>query len=160
MQAKKRQSSRRDSASNMHFYGSVEHSIDEKNRITVPAQFRAGVGEKFFLCKGMNDKCLWILPENEFKTLLDRMKEKVPKSDRQGQKWVAMFTESTCDRQLDRQNRIALPPQLLDYAGITGKVKIFGQNERIEIWALERWNEEMTQDFSELSSQMFSIYNI
>jgi MraZ protein len=146
--------------SEAHFYGSAEHSIDDKNRITMPVQFRAGLGEKFFLCKGMNDKCLWILPEDEFVSLLNRMKEKIPKSDRRGQKWIAMFTESAVDRNLDRFNRISLPISLLEYAGITGKVKVYGHDERIEIWALERWQEEMQEDFSDLSANMCEVYNI
>jgi MraZ protein len=143
-----------------HFYGSADHSIDEKNRITVPVQFRMGLGERFFLCKGMNDKCLWLLPEDEFKSLLDRMKDRIPKSDRKGQKWIAMFTESTVDRQLDKANRISLPPSLLEYARITGKVKIYGHDERVEIWAAERWMEEMVEDFDELSFELGEKYDV
>lgn len=144
----------------VHFYGSAEHSIDDKNRVTVPVQFRTGLGENFYLCKGMNDRCLWLLPEHEFKTLLDTMKDKIPRSDRRGQKFIAMFTESAQDRRLDRQNRIAVPTELLEYAGITSKVKIYGHDERIEIWALEKWQDEMTEDFADLSSEMFEKYNI
>jgi MraZ protein len=147
-------------AADLHFYGSTDHSLDDKNRITVPVQFRAGLGERFYLCKGMNDKCLWLLPEHEFKVLLDNMKERIPRSDRRGQKWVAMFTESAADRRLDNQNRIAIPGNLLEYAGINDKVKIFGHDERIEIWAMERWSEEMSEDFSDLSVEMFEKYNI
>lgn len=144
----------------MSFYGNAEHSIDDKNRVTIPVRFRTDLGDRFFLCKGMNDKCLWLLPEHEFKGLLDRMKERIPKSDKKGQKWIALFTESTVDRQLDPQNRIAIPPELLDYAGITSKMKIYGHNERVEIWALEKWQEEMIEDFSELSSAMYEKYEI
>lgn len=143
-----------------HFYGSVEHSIDEKNRITVPAQFRAGLGNQFFICKALNNECIWLLPEEEFKSLLDTMKTKVPRSDRRGQMWIALFTESAAERQLDKANRIAIPQQLLDYAGIKSKVKIFGQNERIEIWALEKWNEYSNVSFTELSDEMRKVYNI
>jgi MraZ protein len=143
-----------------HFHGSADHSIDEKNRITVPVQFRAGLGERFFLCKGMNDKCLWLLPEEEFKSILDRMEEKIPKSDRKGQKWIAMFTESTVDRQMDKANRISLTPSLMEYARITGKVKIYGHGGRVEIWAAERWLEEMVEDFDELSVELGEKYDI
>lgn len=108
----------------------------------------------------MNDKCLWLLPEKEFKSLLERMKERIPKSDRRGQKWIAMFTESAIDRQMDRFNRISIPANLLEYTGVKNKVKIFGHNERVEIWSLERWNQEMVEDFSDLSAEMCSIYNI
>jgi MraZ protein len=144
-----------------HFYGSAEHSLDDKNRITIPVQFRAGLGSKFFICKGMNDRCLWIIPEDEFKGLLDKMKERVPKSDRKGQKWIALFTESAEDRELDRQNRVAIPVRLQEYAGIKDRVKVYGHDERIEIWAIEKWSEEMAvEDFSDLSSEMSAIYNI
>ncbi len=146
--------------SEYHFYGSAEHSVDSKNRLTVPAQFRDGLGPRFFLCKGMNSECLWLLPEDEFKALLRSMKEKIPRSDPVGQKWIALFTESAVDRQLDRFNRITIPQELLNYAGIKDKVKIFGHCERVEIWSLERWKEEMSVDFANLSAQMCEKYNI
>ncbi len=144
----------------VHFYGSAEHSIDDKNRVTVPVQFRTGLGDVFYLCKGLNEKCLWLLPEEEFKNLLDTMKEKIPRGDRRGQKFIALFTESAVDRRMDRQNRIALTQGLLEYAQITDKVKIYGHDERIEIWALDHWNQEMAEDFSDLSMEMFEKYNI
>ncbi len=143
-----------------HFYGGAEHKLDDKNRITVPVQFRAGLGDKFYLCKGMNDRCLWILPQEEFGKVLDDMKQKVPKSDKRGQRWIALFTESAVDRQMDRFNRITIPASLLEYADINNQVKIYGHDERIEIWALEKWEDEVMEDFSELSAEMFQAYNI
>ena len=147
---------------NYHFLAGSEHSIDDKKRLSVPTQYRAGLGDKFFLCKSLNDKCLWLMPEEEFNSLLDRMKEKIPKVDKKGQRWIGLFTEGATDRQLDKFNRITIPSKLLEYANIDNRVKLIGHDERIEIWALEVWQEEMEQgeDFNELTEHMFEKYEI
>jgi DNA-binding transcriptional regulator/RsmH inhibitor MraZ len=100
-------------------------------------------------------------PEDEFKSLLDRMKERIPKSDRKGQKWIAMFTESTVDRQMDKANRISLHSiSLLEYARITGKVKIYGHDDawksgqQKDGW--KRWSRTLTNCLLNLAKSMIS----
>ena len=47
------------------FRGQTEHSIDDKNRLTVPAKFREELGETFFVTKGL-DNCLFVFSGPEW----------------------------------------------------------------------------------------------
>ena len=41
------------------FFGEYRHNLDAKGRIIVPAKFREGLGEKFYVTRGM-DGCLFV----------------------------------------------------------------------------------------------------
>jgi len=43
------------------FSGIFIHSVDDKNRLAIPAKFRKALGSTFVLTKGP-DGCLWALP--------------------------------------------------------------------------------------------------
>ena len=44
------------------FHGTFEHSLDAKNRLTIPAKFRAALAGKVFLVRGV-DPCISVYPE-------------------------------------------------------------------------------------------------
>jgi MraZ protein len=44
------------------FHGTFEHSLDAKNRLTIPAKFRAALAGKVFLVRGA-DPCISLYPE-------------------------------------------------------------------------------------------------
>src|SRR3954449_9813264 len=50
------------------FHGTFEHSLDAKNRLTVPAKFRAALAGKVFLVRGP-DPCISLYPEATYSTL-------------------------------------------------------------------------------------------
>lgn len=50
------------------FFGEYRHNLDAKGRIIVPAKFREGLGEKFYVTRGM-DGCLFVYAENEWNLL-------------------------------------------------------------------------------------------
>lgn len=143
------------------FFGNAEHSIDDKKRVTIPAQFRDGLGPVFYLCKAFGDKCLWLMPSAEFHGLLEKMKARVPKSNKRGQRWITLFTSSAIQCRLDRQNRIQIPSDLMEYASLNDKVRLNGAIEKIEIWPLEKWQKDVeVEDFEELSADMCAEFEI
>ena len=40
--------------------GEYQHNMDQKGRVTVPSKFREDLGDKFYVCKGL-DGCLFVL---------------------------------------------------------------------------------------------------
>ncbi|MCD4784735.1 MAG: hypothetical protein K8T10_13015 [Candidatus Eremiobacteraeota bacterium] len=125
----------------MPFIGKAEQKLDNTGRVTVPVAFQRKLKGSFFLCQGINVNCIWILPEENFLTVLNDMVRKIPIDDDEGQEMKAVFASSAVDRTLDKQNRFSLPPHLIKYAGINKKVKIVGNVDRGEIWAIEKWQQ-------------------
>jgi MraZ protein len=131
----------------MMFSGAYEHSVDNKGRTVIPAKFRAKLGEKFILTKGLNG-CLWIFSERAWPEVQQKL---TPKSllDAQGLKLERFFLGSAVECVPDRQGRVAVPSHLLEYAGIEGDIWIVGLSDKIEIWSKKGWesmNESLTDD--------------
>jgi MraZ protein len=58
------------------FSGSFVHSVDDKNRLAIPAKFRKALGSTFMLTKGP-DGCLWALPMERWNLLLSKAGQSV-----------------------------------------------------------------------------------
>jgi MraZ protein len=52
------------------------------------------------------------------------------------------FFAGTVEAPPDKQGRVAIPSHLREFAGLTEKVVITGQYDRIEIWDAARWQQE------------------
>ena len=49
----------------MAFHGQHEHSLDSKDRLTIPARFRSALADGVILVKGL-DPCVEVFPLQEF----------------------------------------------------------------------------------------------
>ena len=47
------------------FSGEYAHQLDEKNRIRIPAKYKAELGDKYVCCKGAT-KCIYVMPVAAF----------------------------------------------------------------------------------------------
>lgn len=132
------------------FSGEHEHTLDEKGRLTIPAKFRPGLAEGFFITRGM-DGCLFVFPPNAWKIISEKVAS-LPLSDPNARLFSRMiFSGLEC--KLDRQGRILLPSSLREHANIESEVVIIGVNSRLEIWSKKRWQEQ-TAKMEEQSSSI------
>jgi len=129
-------------------YGEYSHTIDEKNRLFIPARFRKAFkkGEKLVLSRGL-DGCLFLFPEEEWEKLEDKAKT-LPITARDARAFTRHLFSGASLCVADAQGRIPFPPSLKEYAGIDKEVVIIGVSNRIEIWAKQRWKDycKDTQD--------------
>lgn len=136
------------------FSGAYEHSVDNKGRTVIPAKFRAKLGEKFVLTKGLNG-CLWIFSERVWP---DVQKKLVAKSflDPRGLMLERFFLGSAVECSPDRQGRVAIPAHLLSHAGIEveSDIWIIGLSDKIEIWSKGRWEELNAKLTDDLLAQL------
>lgn len=120
------------------FSGSFNHSVDEKNRVSIPAQFRRDLGARFVLTKGP-DGCLWALPLEQWQIILAKA----------GQSTVIQrfFVASAVYCDSGPKGRCLLPDSLRKHADIKpgDEVAIVGMKNRIEIWSARRWEAVTSQ---------------
>lgn len=129
------------------FRGGAAHSLDDKGRVIIPQKFRLLLGEKFIITKGL-DKCLWVFTDEEYRRLAERLKAQ-PMLDQSTLLLQRFFSASAVDSTADGQGRVAIPPNLREYAAIDKEVMIVGAETRLEIWNKQRWDEleaAMTDD--------------
>jgi MraZ protein len=124
------------------FTGSVEHSLDDKGRLVVPARFRERLGAGFFLTIApTDDPCLALYPPATWVELCALL-EAVPDKNASYRSFVRFFFAHTDELSCDAQGRLMIPAALRSYAKIEKDVVSLGSNTRVEIWARERYEQQ------------------
>lgn len=119
------------------FLGEYEHTVDEKGRLAIPAKFRAGLAEGLVLTRGF-DQNLLLYPMPVWRELAARINA-LPITQPSARNLRRLMFAGASDLGLDKQGRIVLPPNLRQYATITGQAVVTGMDSFIEIWSAERW---------------------
>ena len=117
--------------------GEYAHTIDAKGRVILPADFRAELGEHFFIVKGL-DQCLYIYGENEWASFVQKVRQ-LPETKPVWGGLVRHFF--SCGRVLecDRQGRFLVPGYLRSYANLGKDVVLAGALKRVEVWSKDEW---------------------
>ena len=136
----------------MNIIGETERSIDDKGRIVVPTEIREDLGEVCFLTRGY-DHCLNLYAKKEYDELMVKLKDPT-KMDRKAAMLQRRFAVTPVS--IDNQGRLPISASLRDYAGISLEQKsdqksvvLISADDKIEIWARDRWiayNAEVTDD--------------
>lgn len=117
----------------MSFKSMYFHSMDVKNRLFIPVKFREELGESFILFKGA-ENCIYGYTTEEFETISEQFKNV---KNREVQR---AFFSQIIEASVDKQGRVTLPTDCVEHAGLTKEAVILGAGRRIEIWALENYN--------------------
>ncbi|MEI6638594.1 MAG: division/cell wall cluster transcriptional repressor MraZ [Chlorobium sp.] len=133
------------------FIGKERHSIDEKGRLMIPVKFRrkfglvASIADDGFVAESR--EALYIIKTPDCS--LELYEPFIWNGMRRGISALSDFNpderllktlmyESLEIVELDRQGRIALSREFLEYAGITRDVVIIGADTKMIIWEPER----------------------
>jgi MraZ protein len=147
------------------FKGQYTHSVDSKGRVSFPAKLRKSLNpqaqENFTILRGL-EPCLYIYPQDEWQKVEDQLSQ-INSFTREGRTVKRNFLRFAEDLSLDNQNRIPLPSQLTEWAGIDGKAVFIGSGERIEVWSPEQLKEvdsELSfESYQELFERVMGDHN-
>lgn len=119
--------------------GEYTHSIDDKNRISLPAKFRTEMGKKIVVAPGL-DQCLFVFTLKEWQKIEEKLNQSslLQANNRSFNRF--MFAGAV-EVEVDSIGRILIPDFLRDRAGIKSKVVVIGVSSRLEIWNEKTWNE-------------------
>lgn len=140
------------------FTGEYRHSVDSKNRLSIPSKFRERLGDVFYITKGL-DHCLFVFSEEEWQNFEAKLKA-LPLSNNAARAFARSFFAGATECELDKQGRVVIPQNLRSHANIDKEVYVNGAGSRIEIWDSTTWedyNALMTSDMDELAKDMESL---
>ena len=124
--------------------GEYEHTIDDKNRLTLPAKFRQAFDEGLVLTRGI-ERCLSAYPrDNWTETVESRLRELDPLS-KESRVMQRYFFSGAAEAELDKQGRVMVPSPLGDYAGLGKEVVVAGIRDHLEIWDRASWRAHLDE---------------
>ena len=138
--------------------GEFHHNIDDKNRLIIPAKFRDEIGDKFVLTRGL-DGCLFIYSLSNWEKIVDKLKN-LPFTKKDARTFMRFFLSGATICEFDKQGRININTSLIEYAKIKKECAIIGVDDRLEIWALEDFNNLMDDNkdnLSDIAENLFSM---
>jgi transcriptional regulator MraZ len=120
------------------FHGIHEHSLDAKNRLTVPARFRSELASGVVLTKGF-ETCLQLYPAAEYAQIAAQALQGVNPLSPQARELNRHLYGNTLQTELDAAGRIQLTTPFMAYAGITKDTTLIGAGQCLEIWDRGTW---------------------
>jgi len=121
------------------FRGLYEHSLDSKDRLTVPARFRSALADGVVLSKGL-DPCVDVYTPEAFDRVSDTYLAPHSPFSADARKMRRRFHGGSFDEKLDSAGRVRLPKHLIEHAELEGPCVIVGAGDNLEIWDADSWS--------------------
>ena len=129
------------------FFGRYDHNLDEKGRVTIPAQYRDMLSSGAYITRGF-DNNLIIYRAEDFDSLYHKIKG-LSITKPKARKLARQIFANAAMLELDKAGRLLIPQFLRDAAKLNKAITIVGIGPYLEIWSAEKWStqtEELEND--------------
>ena len=124
--------------------GEYAHTIDDKNRLTLPAKFRRAFEDGVVVTRGM-DGCLFAYTREDWARLVDERLAKLDPLSVEGRRMQRFFFSGAAEAELDRQGRVMISAALIEHAGLGRELVVAGVRDHLEIWDRAAWRKELKE---------------
>ncbi len=119
------------------FIGEYEHTLDEKKRVSLPKQFRTGLGKKMVMTRGL-DNCLFVYSKANWEKVAEKLQAlSFAQADTRG--FNRFILSGAAEVEVDTAGRILIPEHQKEFAGLKKTVVFAGVSDRVEVWDSESW---------------------
>jgi MraZ protein len=119
------------------FIGEYEHTLDDKKRVSLPKQFRAGLGKKVIMTRGL-DNCLFIYSRGNWEKVAEKLQALTfAQADTRG--FNRFILSGAAEVEVDAAGRILIPEHQKEFAGLKKEVVFAGVSDRVEVWDTAVW---------------------
>ncbi len=124
--------------------GEYEHTIDDKNRLTLPARFRQAFVDGIVVTRGI-DGCLHAYTRPDWDTLVEGRLATLDPFSQEGRRMQRFFFSGATETELDKQGRVGIPAALIEHAELGRDVVVAGVHDHLEIWDRAAWRKELAE---------------
>ena len=139
----------------MAFWGYSENTIDTANRLIVPMRFRAGLGESVAIYRAP-EGCLFLYSEEEISRVVEHLETN--SNSLTGRDANREFFDSICVVPVDRNFRIVIPAECMEYAGLGSEVALLGVKRYVELWDRETYQKRKASWSERPLSETLDVY--
>ena len=133
----------------MRFFGDFPAKADAKGRVFLPAAYRkvldAAGEERLVMRPDLFQECLVLYPESLWNQMLDAMRAKLNRWNREHQDIIRGFVAEAEMVELDSNGRFLINRRKMNVAGITQDVRFLAVDDRIEVWDKQKCEEHLAQ---------------
>lgn len=123
----------------MTLIGTYEHTIDNKNRLSLPSKVFSKLSKTVVINKGLDD-CLELRNIKDFENFVSRL-DKYSEMKKNVRIVRRHLLGDASDIEIDSAKRILLPTHLLQKTNIKKNVVLIGVGDHLEIWDKEKFNQ-------------------
>ena len=136
------------------FIGEYEATLDAKGRFLLPSGFKKqlpeGGTDNFVINRGF-EKCLSLYPMKSWKPIFAEISD-LNDFEPKVREFRRYFLNGATQIELDSANRLLLPKNLMEYAGLEKDIVLVSAVNKIEIWDKNKYQ----QFFETFSPEAFS----
>ena len=129
--------------------GEYHHSLDAKNRVSIPAKFRDELGEKFIIVRNIRKSCLCVYSAEEWAKYVEKCKQMPVKVV---EKAFEFYYHGAINGTPDSLGRVLMSAALLEHAKISvtpdegNRSMVFvGCGDYGEIWSEDNYSRHMAE---------------
>lgn len=136
----------------MAFRGQHEHSLDAKDRITVPAAHRAALAGGIVVMESV-EKCVEVWPQAAAEAMEAAWINPLSPMGADGRRIRRRVFGTSEQSELDSAGRVRLPRHLIEHGGLSGSCLVVGVGDHLEIWNTEAWGSE-SEEFEAQAAEL------
>ena len=122
----------------MAFHGTFDHTLDAKNRLTVPSKLRTAFAEGAFLVRS-TEKCISLYPSATYSALTEAALSGLNPLHPQARELRRYFHSNASQVELDSAGRVMLSARQLEHAGVDRDIVVIGAGDCLELWDPSTW---------------------
>lgn len=120
--------------------GEYRHTIDDKNRISLPSKFRKEMGKTVVVTPGL-DSCLFIFTVKEWDKISSRLSvSETSMLAADNRSFNRYLLGGAVEVDVDAVGRMLLPEHLRGRAKLKTRAVFIGVRDRAELWDEAAWN--------------------
>jgi len=123
------------------FRGHFEHSLDAKNRLSIPARYRAAFADGLVLSKD-SEACVAVWTPSAHEETVNAAVAGLNPLGPDRKRVARYYQANSWDLEMDKASRVTVPSQLMTHAGLEREVVVAGVGTNLELWSRERWEAE------------------
>lgn len=137
------------------FFGSFEHSLDDKNRLMIPRKMRESISDKLYIMKGF-DGAISVYEEAAFQNLMQKLTT-FDFNRKDARSYLRTQLANTFELEVDKLGRVQLPTALVNKFNIGKEVVVLGAIDHIEIWdkqAFDNYQNDNEPKFEDIAENL------
>jgi len=122
------------------FRGTFDYTLDAKNRLTIPAKFRAAMSDGVVITRG-SERCVEVWPAAVYEAQTESALSGPNPLSPEARELKRRLYAGAFDTELDSAGRVMLPAMLLEHGGLGKEISVIGAGEWLEAWDRGAWAE-------------------